>query len=122
MTIEKSLRMFFQGVKLDEREEKYVIKKLQAVEKVIKNISRIEVEIDYDKKKNNFRVEVMIKTPRKLYRAEDTTESIEGSIDLVEESLKEQAKKDVGKIRTLKMRGRRSLKKKTVVDSGARVK
>jgi ribosomal subunit interface protein len=122
MTVEKSLRLLFRGVKIDAREEGYVIKKLQAVEKVIKKITRVEVEIGYDKKKNKFRVEVMIKTQHKLYRAEDTTESIEGSIDLVEESLKEQAKKDIGKNRTLKMRGRRSLKKKTVVDNDARVK
>ena len=122
MTIEKSLRMFFQGVRMDEKEEAYVIKKLQSIEKLLKKLSRIEVEISYDKKKNKFRVEVMIKTPYNLYRAEDATDSIEGSIDLVEEALKEQIKKDTEKARTLKMRGRRSLKKKTVVDKSARVK
>jgi len=42
----------------------------------------------------------MIKTPYCLYRAEETTESIEGSIDIVSDELKIQIKKDLDKVRT----------------------
>lgn len=120
MTIENSLRLFFKGLKIDDRTEDYISKRLGPVQKLLGKISRIEIEIDMDKKKNKFRVEVMVKTPYNLYRAEDTTQSIEGSIDSVEEDLREQIKKDIEKIRTLRIRGRRSIKKKTVIDKIAR--
>jgi ribosomal subunit interface protein len=120
MTIEKSLRLYFKGVKIDDRTEDYISKKIDAIGKLLDKVTRVEVEIDIDKKKNEFRVEVMIKTPYKLYRAEESTESIEGSIDVVENEIKEQINKDKGKIKTLKMRGRRSIKKKTVLDKDAR--
>lgn len=120
MTVENSLRLFFKGVKIDARTEAYIRKKLAAVIKMLKKVSRVEVEIDIDKKKNKFRVEVMIKTPYKLYRAEDLTQSIEGSIDSVEEDIQNQIRKDKEKTRELRIRGKRSIKKKTVLDKNAR--
>ncbi len=90
------------------------------IQRILKKILRVEIEIDIDKKKNNFRVEVMIKTPYKLYRAEDTTESIEGSIDSVVDDLKTQINRDKDKIVTLRYRGGRSLKKKLTIDHNAR--
>lgn len=120
MTIEKSMRMFFKGLKIDDRTEDYVTKKINAIEKILDKVTRVEIEIDMDKKKNQFRVEVMIKTPYKLYRAEESTESVEGSIDAVENEIKSQVKKDIEKIRTLRLRGKRSIKKKTVLDKDAR--
>ena len=120
MTVEKSLRLFFKGLTIDDRTEEYITKKINAIEKLLDKVMRVEIEIDMDKKKNKFRVEVMIKTPYQLYRAEDTTQSIEGSIDSVEEDLREQITKDKEKVRTLRIRGKRSIKKKTVLDTGAR--
>lgn len=120
MTVENSMRLFFKGLKIDGRTENYIGKRLNSLQKLLGKISRIEIEIDMDKKKNRFRVEVMIKTPYNLYRAEDTTQSIEGSVDSVEEDLREQIKKDTEKVRTLRIRGRRSIKKKIVLDKDAR--
>jgi len=120
MTVENSMRLFFKGLNIDDRTEAYITKRLQGVQKLLKKISRIEIEIDMDKKKNKFRVEVMVKTPYNLYRAEDTTQSIEGSIDSVESDLREQIRKDMEKVRTLRIRGKRSIKKKTVIDKNAR--
>jgi ribosomal subunit interface protein len=120
MTVENSMRLYFKGVKIDDRTEAYITKKIKAVEKLLDKVSRVEIEIDIDKKKNKFRVEVMIKTPYKLYRAEESTESIEGSIDAVENEIKDQVRKDKEKIRTLRLRGKRSIKKKTVLDKDAR--
>lgn len=116
----KNMRLFFKGVKIDERTENYIRKRLLTVEKILPKILRVEVEIDLDKKKNTFRVEVMIKTPYKLYRAEETTESIEGSIDIAENEIKAQIRKDKEKVRDLRLRGKRSIKKRIVIDKDAR--
>ena len=113
------MQLLLKGVKIDSRTENYIEKRLQAVRKMLNNILRVEVEIDLDKK-GKFRVEVMIKTPYKLYRAEEITESIEGSIDLVVEQLKVQIRRSKDKIATLRKRGERSIKKKTVIDEDAR--
>lgn len=115
MTIERSLRLYFKGVKIDDRTETYIRKKIAAVGKLLGKMTRVEIEIDIDKKKNKFRVEVMIKTPYKLYRAENSTQSIEGSIDSVEDDIKNQIRKDREKIRELRIRGKRSIKKRTVL-------
>src|SRR4030043_1840366 len=107
MTVENmsNMRLFFKGVKIDDRTEDYIRKRLLALDKLLKKILRVEVEIGIDKKKNLFRAEVMIKTPYKLYRAEDSTESIEGSIDSVVEDLKIQITRDKDRLVTLRRRG-----------------
>lgn len=121
MTIENmnNMRLFFKSLKIDERTENYIRKRLVTIEKILNKILRVEVEIDLDKK-GKFRVEVMVKTPYNLYRAEEITQSIEGSIDAVENELKNQIRKDKEKIRDLRRRGKRSIKKKTVLDKNAR--
>lgn len=118
--MKNSIKFLFKGVKIDDRTQDYINKKIASVEKLLDGPIRSEVEIDMDKKKGMFRVEVMIKTPYKLYRAEETTESIEGSIDFAENDLKTQIRKDKEKIQTLKMRGRMSIKKKLTVAKEAR--
>lgn len=112
-------RFLFKGVEVDERTREYVEKRLERIEKLVDPVSIIEIEIDKDKK-GKFRVEVMIKTPRQLYRAEETTESVEGSIDLVMDELEIQIGKQKTRYRDLKLRGKRSIKKKLVVDKAAR--
>ena len=113
------MRLLLKGLKIDSRTENYIEKRLQAVRKMLDNILRVEVEIDLDKK-GKFRIEAMIKTPRELYRAEEITESVEGSIDLAVEQLKVQIRRSKDKMATLKKRGGRSIKKKTVIDEDAR--
>ncbi len=115
----RNMRLFFKGVKIDERTEVYINKRLAAIQKILRKILNIEVEIDFDKK-GKFRVEVMIKTPYSLYRAEEVSGSIEGSIDAVCEKLKVQIKKEKDKMITLRHRGGRSLKKKYVINQSAR--
>ena len=119
MTVKNSAKFVFKGVKIDDRTQEYINRKIAAVEKLLDGPMRSEVEIDLDKK-GKFRVELMLKTPYKLYRAEDTTISIEGSIDSVQDDIKDQIRKDVEKIRTLRQRGRRSIKKKLTVAQEAR--
>jgi ribosomal subunit interface protein len=112
-------RFLFKGVEVDTRTREYIVKRLERVEKIIHESSRIETEIDKDKK-GKFRVEVMIREPRRLFRSEETTESIEGSIDSVADELERQITQEKDRRLTLKRRGARSIKKKLVVDASAR--
>ncbi len=112
-------RFLQRGVKLDESKSEYIEKRLIRIEKLVDPVSQIEVEVDRDKK-GKFRVEVMVKTPHNLYRAEDISESIEGSLDIAIDELEAQLAKTKGKSRDLKRRGLRSIKKKLVVDESAR--
>ncbi len=112
-------RFLFKGVDIDERTKDYVLKRLGRVEKLVDPVSDFEVEISRDKK-SKFRVEIMVKTPHNLYRAEETTVSVEGSTDVVIDELEAQIDKKKNKNRDLKLRGNRSIKKKMTVDEAAR--
>jgi len=112
-------RFLFKGVDIDDRTRDYILKRLTRVEKLVDPVSDFSIEIDQDKK-GKFRVEIMIKTPHNLYRAEETTVSIEGSTDIVIDELENQIDKKKNRNRDLKMRGNRSIKKKMVVDESAR--
>lgn len=119
-----NIRYLFKEVKIDNRTRDYVTNKIERLGKFFRSFKEdaevsAEVEIDLDKK-GKFRVEVMLFTPYQKYRAEDTTESIEGSMDSVYEELEQQIMKDKDKIITLARRGGRSLKKKMVIDNKAR--
>jgi ribosomal subunit interface protein len=119
-----NIRYFFKEVKIDDRTKDYVSGKIEKLGKFFESYRKdaeisAEIEIDMDKK-GKFRVEVMLLTPWQKYRAEDTTESIEGSIDSVYESLESQIERGKDKITTLRRRGGRSLKKKMTVDENAR--
>jgi putative sigma-54 modulation protein len=112
-------RFLFKGVDIDERTRDYILKRLGRLEKLVDSVSEFEVEIERSKQ-GKFRVEVMIKTPHNLYRAEETTESIEGSTDIVVDEVKGQLDKMRNKNHDLKLRGNRSIKKKLVLDESAR--
>lgn len=119
-----NVRFLLKEVKIDERTRVYVQEKVERLGKFFKSFRRdamvsAEVEIDLNKK-GKFRVEVMLHTPYQKYRGEDTTESIEGSIDSVYEELKNQIHHDKDRLITLQRRGGRSLKKRMVVDENAR--
>lgn len=112
-------RFLFRGVNIDDRTRDYVLKRLERIEKLVDPVSQFEIEIDKDKK-GKFRVEMMVKTPHNLYRAENTTESIEGSTDIDIDELEVQISRKNGKNRDLKLRGQRSIKKNLVTDGSAR--
>jgi len=114
-----NVRFMYKGLRADDESKAYILKRLARLDKVTEKVLHKEVEVDLDKK-GKFRVEVMIKTAYELFRAEETTESIEGSIDLVVDELKVQITKDKEKRKTLMKRGAQSIKKKVVVDKSAR--
>lgn len=112
-------RFLFKGLDIDERTSDYILKRLARIEKLVDPVSEFSIEIDRDKK-GKFRVEIMVKTPHNLYRAEETSVSIEGSTDVVIDELENQIDKKKNRNRDLKLRGDRSIKKKLVVDESAR--
>lgn len=119
-----NIRYLYKEVKIDDRTKNYITGKVEKLGKFFESYREdaeisAEVEIDLDKK-GKFRVEVMLQTPYDKYRGDDTTESIEGSIDSVYEELETQILRDKEKITTLRRRGGRSLKKKMVIDEKAR--
>ncbi len=114
-----NVRFLAQGVEMDERIKDYILKRLERVEKLVDKVSDFEIEINQNKQ-GKFRVEIMIKTPHDLFRAEETTVSIEGSTDLVIDELEGQIGKQKNRSHDLKLRGERSIKKKLVMDEGAR--
>jgi ribosomal subunit interface protein len=117
----QGMKMMFKGMDSDKKAEAYIEKRLQKVNRIIKNVLEFEVEVSLDKK-GKYRVELMVKTPYALYRAEEISESIEGSADIACEELTTQIVKDKSKMVDLKRRGARSLKKKIVLDEDARFK
>lgn len=114
-----NIRYFFQGVKADEQTKGYMEKKMQSLDKMIAKVTRIEVEIE-KQKRGNIRVEVMVKTPRTLYRSDNVSDTIPSAVDLILEELKNQVRSKKEKAATIRLRGARSIKKKLVIDKNAR--
>jgi len=69
-----SVRMLYKGVDVDNRTEKYILKRIQKVTKVLKKILEYEVQVSMDKK-GKFSIAFMVKTPYELYRTEERSES-----------------------------------------------
>lgn len=114
-----NMRFLFKGLEIDTKTRNYIVKRIGRIEKLVDKVTLFEVEVSQDKK-GKFRVEVMVKTPHDTYRAEEMTESIEGSTDIVIDELEIQVVKKKNKNHDLKIRGKRSIKKKLVVDKAAR--
>ncbi|HEX8974496.1 MAG TPA: ribosome-associated translation inhibitor RaiA [Patescibacteria group bacterium] len=119
MATTENMKFVFKGVEVDGRTRDYIEKRLSGLDKFIDNILQADVEIDLDKK-GKFRVEVMLHTPRNKFRADEITDSIEASVDMVVDELQTQITHMKDKLRTLRKRGAMSIKKKAVVDENAR--
>lgn len=116
-----NLRLFCKNVTLEDQTKDYIVKRIQKMEKFLKKTMEYEVEVATDKK-GLFYVELMIKTPRKLYRTTETSESVEGSTDMAVAEIQRQIVGDTERARDLRRRRARSVKKKIVIDAEARFK
>lgn len=113
-------RFLFQGVELGGKTMQYVSKRLARIEKLIPDSSKLEVEVDRNKQ-GKFRVEIMANVPKqKLFRAEETSESVEGSTDAVVDDIERQITEAKDRDGSLSRRGARSFKKKLTLDGSAR--
>lgn len=114
-----NIKYLYKNISINDNQREYIEKRLATVGKILEKINTTEVEVDMDKK-GLIRVEVMIHTPKDLFRAEEISESVEGSTDMVVEELKTQITRKKDKIWTKVMRGARSIKKKMSIDKDAR--
>jgi ribosomal subunit interface protein len=114
-----NIKYLYKNIVISDAQREYIEKRLSPIGKIVEKINVTEVEVDMDKK-SLIRVEVMVRTPRDLFRAEEISESLEGSIDMVAEELKTQITRKKEKIWTKVMRGARSIKKKMSIDKDAR--
>jgi ribosomal subunit interface protein len=112
-------RYLFTGLDIDERTREYIEKRLLRIEKLADWGDRFEIEVEREKR-GHYRVEVMILGPHHQLRAEESTESVEASIDAVVDELQSQIIKRADKKETEELRGARSIKKKLVLDPNAR--
>lgn len=105
---------------ISEDQRAYILKRLGEIEGVFETDALFEIEVEKDKR-NFFRVEVNVSAPGNgLRRGEETSESVEGSIDMVIDKLRSQAVREKDKERDLRDRGARSIKKKIALDDSAR--
>lgn len=112
-------RFLFKDVELDGGTREYILKRLGEVSDLFHKLSLFETEVSKDKK-GFFRVEVNVREPHKLHRAEETSKSVNGSIDMVIDKLRVHIVKEHDRLRDLRERGARSIKKGRVVDESAR--
>lgn len=112
-------RYLFTGLDIDERTREYIEKRLTRIEKVADWHDRVEIEIEREKR-GHFRVEVMVIGPHHHVRAEESTESVEASIDAVVDEIEGQIVKEADRKETETIRGARSIKKRLVIDENAR--
>jgi ribosomal subunit interface protein len=111
----------FQGVYIDSQVREYIEKKVTSVVRLMSGSPRAEVEIRADKK-GKFSVEVIVQNASEKHIAKNTADSICGAVDVIEEELKAQIRREKERTSTLKIRGARSIKKKLVIDRNARMK
>ncbi len=114
-----NIRYFYKNVSIDDKTKSYIEKRLSKLNKFLKNILKSEVEIEKNKK-GLFRVEVMIKVPKHLYRSEQISKTIESATDIVVDELKIQIRRRKEKIWTKVVRKARSIKKRFSVNKNAR--
>lgn len=115
-------RFLFSGGEVDVQAREYIEKRLERIGKLVPAVTECDVEVGETREDHKplWRVEIMVKTPRNMFRAENATESIEASTDVAIDELEEQINKKKGKLRDLALRGLRSIKKKLTVDRTAR--
>ena len=114
------LRYYFNGEEVPEKTRVYIEEKIKKLQKFLNgNITVAEIEIEKDKK-GRYRVEAQVRIPGSRYIADNMGRTIEEGCDLVYDELANQIKKLSKKARTLRKRAEISIKKRFVIDEGAR--
>lgn len=95
-------KFLLNGLKLHQNEQDYLEERIQKAKRLIPNFDEEQVfpEIEVQKDKKGFwRVELMIKTPYNLYRADKTAKTLLGAADQTEEALTKQIRRKRDKIK-----------------------
>ncbi len=104
-----NIKYLLNGVKLSEKEDEYLEKRIKKVGKFFKNCKqpdelRLEVDINQDKK-TFWRVEIMLRTPRKTFRVEKINKEFMMTVDDVMEALLKQLRRYKDKMVTISRNG-----------------
>lgn len=114
------IRYYLNGLEVKEETKEYLAVKLRKLQKFLDDgITVVEIEIECDKK-GYYRVEAQVRIPGNRYIANNVSETIEAACDLVYDELANQIKRASKKRRTLRKRAEISIKKRFVIDEGAR--
>jgi len=97
----------------------YIEEKLSSIKKLT-DVRDVRVEVS-QRKDGEFYLNISVRSNNGFeYRAEQKSQSVNACIDIIEEELKTQIRRDTEKARDLQRRGGRSIKKKMTVDESAR--
>lgn len=97
----------------------YIEEKIQSIDKLT-DVRDAYVEVS-QRKDGDFYMNVTVRsTAGSDYRAEEKSQSVNACIDIIQDELKQQIRRDTEKARDLRRRGSRSIKKKMTIDENAR--
>ncbi|PID52410.1 MAG: hypothetical protein CR972_01850 [Candidatus Moraniibacteriota bacterium] len=97
----------------------YVEEKLKSLEKLTE-VRDVHVEIS-QRKDGDFFMNITVRSNNgNEYRAEEKNLTINACIDIIQDELRNQIRRDTEKTRVLQRRGGRSIKKKMTIDENAR--
>ncbi len=98
----------------------YIAKKMASVGKIV---AVRDITIEASRRKNSdFYLNVTVRAmDGSEYRATEHSQTVNASIDIIEDELKSQIRRDTTRQRDLEMRSARSLKKKLTIDDKARL-
>lgn len=97
----------------------YIEEKLEALDKLTE-VRDVHVEIS-QRKDGDFFMNVVVRSIDGYeYRAEEKSQAVQACIDIIQDELRNQIRRDTEKARDLRRRGGRSIKKKMTIDENAR--
>ncbi len=103
-------RYLLNGLKLSEKEEGYLEKKISKVDKFFKeckNPDELRLEIDVKQDKKTFwTIELMLKTPKRLFRVEKKGKELTIATDEAMDALMEQLRRHKDKMMTANRRNK----------------
>ncbi len=97
----------------------YIEDKLLSLDKLT-DVRDVHVEVS-QRKDGEFFLNIVVRSDDGYeYRAEEKSPTVNACIDIIQDELKNQIRRDTEKARDLKRRGGRSIKKKMTIDENAR--
>lgn len=105
---------------LGEASRTYIEEKITSIGKMV-DIRDVNIEVS-QRKDDDFYMNVTVRAKDGgEYRAEEKCISINACIDIIQDEIKSQVRRDIEKQRDLARRGARSIKKKLTIDENARL-
>jgi ribosomal subunit interface protein len=99
-------RYLLNGLKLNKKEENYLEKKIAKIDKFFKeckNPDELRLEIDVKQDKKTFwTIELMLKTPKRLFRAEKREKELTVATDEAIDALMEQLRRHKDRMASIK--------------------